>query len=269
MSDIEAIIRSIIPTIEPTDALLLFMLIFTRWLSMSLLMPFLGAQLIPNLVRVALASILSAFSFVLLMEQTTFGVLNISIIVLLFVKEACLGFILGFFSSLIFYVYELFGELLDFARAASMSKLLVPEVKHQSSAMGTMLFQFSLTVFLSFGFHRPLLTSAAKSFEIFPPTAINAEFFHQNLYNSVLECLSVVFEMAVSFSLPVILICFLIDLAFGLMNRVAPQINAYFLSLPAKIMGGLIALFFVLPFLLDDFSHHQHQLTKFFYAVFP
>ena len=63
-------------------------------------------------------------------------------------------------------------------------------------------------------------------------------------------------------ALPVVFICFLIDLAFGFLNRVAPQINAYFLSLPAKMMGGLIMLFFLIPLLLDEFlEHHDHMMA--------
>lgn len=267
MSDIVSFISHLIPGVAPLDALLLFMLIFTRWLVMTIMMPFLGAQLLPSLVRIALACMLSIISFLMLVNLTDFSrELGIFLIGLLFLKEALLGFVLGFLASLIFYAYELFGEFIDFARAASMAKLLVPELKHQSSPMGVLLFQLALVIFLSLGFHRLAIANAYQSFALFPVLLVSPGLLSgEGFFTLTVEILGALFELSLRFALPVILICFLIDLAFGLMNRVAPQINAYFLSLPAKIIGGLIMLFFLLPFLLDDFSDHHRDLSRFFH----
>src|SRR5947208_512772 len=96
--------------------LLLFMLIFTRWLVMSMIIPFLGAALLPALVRLALAILLSIVSFFIIFDQITFSNFSITYLILLFIKEALLGFIIGLLVSLIFYAYELFGQILDLAR---------------------------------------------------------------------------------------------------------------------------------------------------------
>jgi flagellar biosynthesis protein FliR len=185
-------------------------------------------------------------------------------IALLFVKEALLGFILGFFASMIFYAYELVGELIDISRAASMSRLLVPELKHQSSAMGTLLFQLSLVVFIGLGFHRHSIQIAYESFIAFPVLSLDLSIAKPDFLSYGAYVVAHLFDAAMRFALPVIVVSLLIDLAFGLMNRVAPQINAYFLSLPAKMIGGLIIIALVLPFLMDDFSTHYQSLSRFF-----
>jgi flagellar biosynthetic protein FliR len=265
MNDLYNLLSQLLLGLAPLDALLLFMLIFTRWSVMTTMMPFLGGQLLPSPLRVALASMLSINSFILLMNKTSIiNDLDIFLLGLLFLKEALLGFILGFCASLIFYVYELFGELIDFARAASMAKLMVPELKHQSSSMGTLLFQLALVLFFGLGFHREIIANAYQSFELFPIFSMNPNFLHDDFFMLAIEMLGTVFELAFKFALPVIFISFLIDLAFGLMNRVAPQINAYFLSLPAKIIGGLGMAFFILPFAFEDFADHHHDLLRFF-----
>lgn len=246
-----------------THALLLFFLIFTRWVVMSAIMPFLGAQLLPSPVRFALAAMLAMVSFMLLLPTLKPPTdINGFLLAALFLKEGLIGFVLGFIASLLFYTYELFGELIDLARAASMAKLFVPEMKHQSSPMGTMFFQLALVFFLSLGLHRPLIDVAYRSFVVFPPMSLAPNFLHDGLRTLTMKILHIVFSLAFEFALPIVLICFLIDLAFGLMNRVAPQINAYFLSLPAKIISGLIMLFFLIPFLLDDFVSHQQELSR-------
>jgi flagellar biosynthesis protein FliR len=266
MRDIVDSLAALLPNnISPYDALLFFMLIMTRWIMMTMTMPFLGGQLLPSLVRIGLAALLSAVCFVMLIDTQNFIELNIALVILLFVKEAALGFFLGFFASLIFYTYELLGELLDISRAASMSRLLVPELKHQSSPMGVLLFQLSLVTFIGFGFHRDVIHGAYESFLSFPVMSLESGIMRTDFLAHCITILAVLFKNAFRFALPIVIVSFLIDLAFGLMNRVAPQINAYFLSLPAKMLGGLIIVFFVLPFLLDDFSDHYRDLSRYFH----
>lgn len=247
-----------------TDALLLYLLIFTRMVTISMCLPIFGAQLLPSLVRVGLAGLLSAVMFVVVHHASAIPAdMNIFIIAGLFLKEALLGFILGFFASMIFYAYEMFGELIDFARAASMARMLVPELKQQSSTMGVLFFQFSLTCAISLGLHREIIYSLANSFNRFPIFAGVVDP-HDHIFLATIELMNSLFAIALRFALPIVLICFLIDLAFGLVNRVAPQVNAYFLSLPAKIMGGLIMLLFLLPFVMDDFADHYRDMSQFF-----
>lgn len=266
MSHLHELITTILPdgAFFGTNALLLFFLVFTRWVVMTTTMPFLGAQLLPSPVRLALATVLSLVSFTVLAGTTPLpATMNPFFMMVLFAKEALIGFVVGFLTSLLFYAYELFGEFIDLARAASMAKLFVPEMKHQSSPMGTLLFQLALVFLLSLGLHRQIISVAYESFQVFPPFSLSPNFLHENLLALSVNVLGVLFELALKFALPIVLICFLIDLAFGLMNRVAPQINAYFLSLPAKILCGLVMFFFLLPYLLDDFVTHHTELMRF------
>lgn len=242
---------------------LLFMLIFTRWLALSIMTPLFGALLLPSLVRIGFAALMSVVSILVVHNSVYVPDINIFIITALFIKEAIIGFIMGFFVSLLFFAYELTGQLIDSARGANMARMLVPELRTQSSPMGTLLFQFALVIFFALGLHRDFIRSIFKSFEQFPVFSLSAG---TNMFDSlqlVTHILGALLSLALQLSLPVLFLCFLIDSAFGLLNRVAPQINAYFLSLPAKIIAGLIMLFFCLPFLLDDFIQHKEGLGVF------
>jgi flagellar biosynthetic protein FliR len=244
--------------------LLIFMLIFTRWLLMSLVAPFLGATLIPALVRITLVIFLSLISFLIIIPDINFiDNLNIIIIVFLFIKEALLGFIIGLCASLIFYLYELVGTFIDLARSASIVKILVPQLKQQSSPLGVLLFQFSLVLFFSLNLHGPVIKALYLSFERFPILSFPE---YRIEYNHAFKLIAYLFEIALRLGAPVIFICFLIDLAFGFLNRVAPHINAYFLSLPAKMMGGLIIFFFVITIYFEEFIIH-HEKAQYFLRI--
>lgn len=254
--------------IDIANMILLFMLIFCRWLVMTSVIPFLGAILIPSLIRIGLSCVLSLASLLMILNETVVPhSLSIFNVMALFFKEVLLGFIIGFLASLIFYAYELMGELLDFSRAASMARLLLPHVRYQSSPMGTLLFQLSLTTFFCLGLHRPVLESLYMSFEKFPPFSLNTGLSYDPSLTIAISVLATLFELAIKLSLPVIFVCFLIDIAFGLMNRVAPQINAYFLSLPAKMLSGLLIVLFLLPLVIDEFIDHAKELNSFLKAL--
>lgn len=249
--------------IEIHIALLLLMLILTRWLLMSITIPILGSQLLPSMIRISFSLLLSIVTFSLLDKGHSLSELNLYVVVLLFIKEAMIGFIIGFFSSVIFYLYEMFGQLVDLARAASMSKMLVPELKSQSSPVGTLFFQLSLVIFLSLNLHEGIINTALISFIKFPPLSLSvSKLFSDNMLEHSLSVMGILFATALRLALPIITICFLIDLTFGLMNRVAPQINAYFLSLPAKITGGLVLLFFLISYLVDDFESNYDLISR-------
>jgi flagellar biosynthesis protein FliR len=253
--------------IDLLQGLLLFLLILTRWLIMTIMIPFLGGHILPTLLRLIFAGTLSVVSFLLLINSVD-PTLEFSIFLIgfLFLKEALLGLILGFLASLIFYTYQFAGELIDLARAASMSKLLVPEFKHQSSPLGVLLFQLSLVIFINLGYHRSFIVSIYDSFESFPIYSFKPNLLNdQHFFTMMMSLLGTTFDLALRFAIPVMLICFLVDLAFGLLNRIAPQINAYFLSLPAKIMGGLAMFFLILPFLMEDFGSSHNILSHFFH----
>lgn len=268
MPMIENIFHYYFPGLSLKHALVLFMLIFTRWITLSIMVPFLGANILPWIVRLGICGSFSLLCFVVLAKDGIGPVpVNTVMVCWLFVKEVMIGFVLGFLSSLIFYVYQIFGEFTDYFRGAGMSKLLVPEMKHYASPLGVLSFQLALVVFIGLGLHREMVSALFLSFHHFPPWEIAPSFLKQSFLFDSLFILDMLWGLSLRLSLPIVAVCLLLDIGFGLLNRVAPTINAYFLSLPAKMIGGLLILFFALPFLLEDFLHHYHTATSLFHKI--
>lgn len=256
--------EELLSNIPLKDALLLFLLILTRWLTLSMA-PFLGAELLPAIVRLALAFNLSLVSFILLIKQPLVAPKNF-LIPWLFLKEAFLGFLMAFLISLVFHAYQLLGELIDLSRG-NHARMLVPELKNQSSPLGVLLFQLALMVFLALGFHREFIYAAYLSFYKFHPF-MQPEISWSHFQVIAESTLSILWELATRLALPALFTCFLIDVAFGFLNRAAPPINAYFLSLPAKAIGGLAMLFFTLALVIDDFDKNFGSFKRLFELLF-
>lgn len=54
------------------------------------------------------------------------------------------------------------------------------------------------------------------------------------------------FRLALAFAMPALLVMLLVDVALGLVNRSAPQLNVFFLSMPIKSLLGLLMLLLAL-----------------------
>jgi flagellar biosynthesis protein FliR len=57
------------------------------------------------------------------------------------------------------------------------------------------------------------------------------------------------FEIALTIALPFIVLIGFMNLALGVMSRVAPQFQVFSLAFPVTVISGLVALFITLPFM--------------------
>jgi flagellar biosynthetic protein FliR len=110
-----------------------------------------------------------------------------------------------------------------------------------------------LALFLALHLHHPFMEALFQSFVTLP---IN-EFPHFRagfwpFVEYMARVTSDVLLVGISLAVPVGIITLIIETSFGLINRVAPQINAYFMAMPAKVIGGTIIFFFSLNMIIEE-----------------
>jgi flagellar biosynthesis protein FliR len=64
-----------------------------------------------------------------------------------------------------------------------------------------------------------------------------------------------VLAVGIQLAAPAMIALLLADLFFGIINRVAPQINVFFLSLPVKMAVGLVVVLIALPLFKDRYIY--------------
>lgn len=217
--------------------------------------PMLGSRNIPSMIKVALAAFLSLIvNFYLYPINPEVKDLTYFAIILLIIKEVIIGFIFGLLTNFIFYIYECAGQWMDYFRAANSMNQLVPSLDNPSSSLGGFMFSLSLALFFSLDLHIPFFSGLLKSFILFPPQEFNVTTLEESYWLVFLEISSQLFFLALEISLPILVISLLLDICFGLLNRLVPEVNAYFLSLPVKTLVGLLMLFLTLGSLPASFS---------------
>jgi flagellar biosynthetic protein FliR len=245
------------------DALLLFGLILARLIAIINLTPFLGSKNAPHQAKIGMAILFSMIFWPHVSSQMHLLPESGFVYMLFLLKELFIGFTIGFVTAQIFYSVEMMGQIIDVVRGTNQAQLLVPQLQERSSAFGDFNYQFLLVLFLSLGFQVPFFETLAESFIQLPilsfaPQSIDGtqimEFFAR--------LLSDVFRIAVTLAFPIAFVCLLSDIAFGLLNRVAPQINAYFMSMPAKAAGGMVIFLAGFSVIADQFARYSLELLN-------
>jgi flagellar biosynthetic protein FliR len=227
-----------VATGDLSTALLLLALCVARIVPVLVIAPFLGGRLVPATVKIGLAVAVALLVWPQALRGVALPQLGPVHVVLLLGKEALVGVALGLCAALVFLAAEAAGQLIDVARGASMAESLVPQSGTRASPVADLYLQLAVVVFLALGGHRLFLAALARSYEVVPVTAFPSKASWGALAFAVVDMTGQMLLVAVGLATPVLLAAVLTDLALGLVNRVAPQLNAWVLGMPAKALVG-------------------------------
>ncbi len=174
---------------------------------------------------------------------------------LLAFKEAFIGFLIGFFAAIPFWIAENVGNFIDNQRGATMGEVYSPLSGAQVSTLGIFFTQIVSTLFFVGGAVFVFLGAIYSSYLLWPVFPADASAALPTLaphaHTLALGALDDMLRVTVVISAPVIIVMFLATVGLGLVNRTAPQLNVFFLSMPVKSALGIAMLVVYLPFILD------------------
>ena len=175
--------------------------------------------------------------------------LNLLPFILTLVAEVVLGFLIGLICHLIFIAIQSAGEIIDLQMGLSVAQALDPVFGSVISIVGRLTFFIALLTFILLGGHHLILSAFHQSFRALPAGQI-ANFTNPNLAFQLLNLGGVLWMTAIKLAAPVLLLIFLSDFTFGIVSRVAPQVNVFMLGFQVKPILGLFGILITLPFVV-------------------
>jgi flagellar biosynthetic protein FliR len=162
------------------------------------------------------------------------------------IQQVGIGLAIGFTVRLIFSAVEFAGEVVGFQMGLNFAAFFDPSLNTQSSAVATFFGQMTTCLFIVLNGHLTILMAVIKSFEAFP---VNQNFLEalqkMKLYNLGTD----LFASGLWIALPMIGMLMFVNLALGIVSRVAPQMNIYAIGFPITLTMGLIGIASTLPML--------------------
>jgi type III secretion protein T len=170
----------------------------------------------------------------------------------LIVKEIFVGAVIGFSFAAVLWAVSMAGDIIDTKVGTSMATLSDPMAGQQTSLSGALLSRFSGFVFLAVGGLTIFLDLLLGSYLVWP---VQAPFPAMDLrgIDYFARSFSSMMTLAFMLAAPALVLMSLIDLALGVMNRYAPQLNVLPIAMALKawitsliLLLGLIAFFGVM-----------------------
>lgn len=234
----------------------IFILAFTRVMAILIHIPMLGGQIVPNQVRIALGLILTMILIPwtpLGVEVEAFGLFAFAVMIL---RELIIGTLAGFAANLTFGAIQIAGEAMGLGSGFGSSRIFNPSMEESGTAFSQLFVISATLLFLVLNGHHMAIIAIQKTFDVIP-VATSTAF---GSVETLLGMSAYLFTAGIQIALPVMAALLLTDLALGLMARVAPQVQVFFLGLPLKVAVSLVALGLLFSIVLPTLSKMFEQL---------
>tara|TARA_R110002126_G_scaffold51072_15_gene140153 strand:- start:212 stop:961 length:750 start_codon:yes stop_codon:yes gene_type:complete len=240
---------------DPEGTVLALFAAFCRIGGCFMVLPGFSSARVPTQMRLMIALAISMAILPLMWEELYAATrVNSSSYIVLIGGEIFVGVTLGFIAR-----YITLG--LQFAGAAMSSMIgfnAAPSpgiVERDPQSDITTIISFTAIVLLfTADFHHMIIKTLVNSYEFMP---IGEGFKTRMALVSITDTLTATFMLMLRLASPFIVYGLIFNLAIGMVNKLAPQIPIYFISIPFILAGGLILLFFgiaeFLSLFLDGF----------------
>lgn len=227
---------------------------FLRIGALFMAAPIFGARTVPVRFRIILAVLITIILQPALPFPETIDPLTPQGI-LIILQQLGIGIVMGLVLHIVFGALVMAGQ----AMATTMGLGFASSVDPQNGIQVTMVGQLYLVIgtlyFLAMDGHLLLIEILADSFEYIP---IGVQLNVGQIFGDIVLFTSQLFLTAVLISLPVMVGVLLVNLAFGVITRAAPQLNIFAVGFPTTMLAGFVLMFFsipvLFPILLDFFS---------------
>lgn len=226
------------------------LMVVPRILAATTIAPLFPASLFPRLLRntiaVSLALCLYPHIAINMPPRTLAPLLWLALIG----KEVLIGMLIGVAVGTLIWVFESIGALVDAQVGLVNGLLFDPFGGHEGGPTTAFMAQLAVALFVVGGGLYVFVSLLFESFLLWPLASFYPAL-GERFADFGIESLTSVAQLTVRLAAPVILLLVLVDLTFGLVNRVVPQLNVFFFTMPLK--GALAALMIAvyLSYLVD------------------
>lgn len=249
--------------VEARAAIATVALLVCRVAPVFLFSPFIGGEVTPSQVRLGVSVLFALVLFPAVAASAGAMPLHPIPLVLLFFKEVFIGYCLAWCVGGVMHIVQSAGQLADNFSGANMAQMLVPQLQQQVSLLSAFKVQLTIAVFLTLGGYRIILDALVLSVQAIPvhkmPELSNGLWAFTEV---ILRDFGNIIAVAAAMAGPVLVSTFLTDLALGMINRVAPQVQVFFISMQVKPLVGTATTFAALGIIMDRFLREAGAMDK-------
>ena len=240
----------------------LFLLIFARVGTILMLLPALGEMMIPARIRLGFGLALTLVLYPVITPGLPAMPADVMQVAALVVHEIVIGLILGAITRLITMAAAVAGSVIAFQAGLSIAQTADPTNGGvQGALIGNFLALTGVTLIFATNLHHVSLLAIKDSYLIFSPTD---PLMPGDAAQMALQSAASAIVIGVQMSAPFIVLGLVFYLGMGILGRMMPQLQVFFVAMPATIWVGMILLGLLLTMMMGWYlTHFEAELAVF------
>ena len=223
---------------------------FVRIGACFMVAPIFSAQFVPARLRVLLAVVLAFMISPLVPEPEGVTLFSIPGFIIT-VQQMLIGAALGFCMEILFDAVTMGGQLLANSMGLSFAFNIDPVHGASTPALGQFYSLLVTLTFLALNGHLILVETLVDGFRTLP---VGATGLGSDGMWTVVMWGSQIFSGALAVALPGVTALLIVNVAFGVMSRAAPQLNLFAVGFPITLVFGLVIVLAGLPSVQSSFT---------------
>ncbi|MGC2777421.1 MAG: flagellar biosynthetic protein FliR [Bradyrhizobium sp.] len=227
-----------------------FMLVFARIGAMVMLLPGLGEVNIPVRIKLATALLLTMIVLPLHRQAYQVDLQSLAPLLVMMVHEIVIGIVLGATARVTLSALQVAGAVIAQQMGLGFVTAVDPTQGQQGVLIGNFLTMLGVTLLFSTDSHHLVIAALSDSYKIFAPGELIPS---GDVAQLATKAFAAAFKIGLQLSAPFLVFGLVFNIGLGVLARLMPQMQVYFVGAPLSILIGFLIFALVLTAMMGTF----------------
>jgi flagellar biosynthetic protein FliR len=228
-----------------------FLLTFARVGTMVMLLPGIGEMSVPSRVRLTMALVLTAILLPAHQKAYAVDLKAIGPVLVVLFQELVVGAVLGLTARLAISALQVAGSVVAQQLGLGFVTAVDPTQNQQGLLVGNFLTVLGVTLIFATDLHHLVIAGLNDSYSIFQPGEMPIV---GDVAQHITHVIATSFRIGIQLSAPFLVFGLLFNLGLGVLSRLMPQMQVFFIGLPLSILLGFLLLMLVIGAMMGTFT---------------
>ncbi len=238
-----------------------FLLTFARIGTMMMLMPGFGETNIPTRIKLSIALALTLIILPLHRSAYQIDMQTLMPLIVLMLHEVVNGIVLGATARVTLSALQVAGTVIAQQLGLGFVTAVDPTQGQQGLLVGNFLTLLGLALLFATDSHHLVIAALNESYKVFAPGQLLPS---GDVAALATRAFAGAFKIGLQLSAPFLVFGLVFNIGLGVLARLMPQMQVYFIGVPLSIVAGLMVLAAVLTTMMGTFMEYfigvLHQL---------
>jgi flagellar biosynthetic protein FliR len=236
-----------------------FLLTFARVGTMIMLLPGIGEMTLPARVRLTMALLLTAILLPSHQKAYTVDLNTVGPVLIVLVQELIVGAVLGLTARLAISSLQVAGTVVAQQLGLGFVTAVDPTQNQQGLLVGNFLTLLGITLIFATDLHHLVIAGLDDSYSLFAPGEMPLV---GDVAQHVTQVIAMSFRIGIQLSAPFLVFGLLFNLGLGVLSRLLPQMQVFFIGMPLSILLGFLLLIVVIGAMMGTFTGYLEDVLR-------